>query len=231
MQYDVVIRCKNEIEWLPRVINSLSTQTKKPANIIFVDNASTDGSAEYAAANDCKVIKYDKKDFNYSYALNLGFRETVNDNVLILSAHCPLVTDNSVENMEKVLVKYNAAGVYGRQIPTVNSNAIDTRDLLTIFGREEIVFNKFPFFHNAFSFIQRSAWESVQFDENSNGIEDRIWASEQALRKRKIVYTPEAIAFHEHGLNHGATEERASRVCRALAVLHKNDMFEWPHFN
>jgi rhamnosyltransferase len=231
MQYDVVIRCKNEIEWLPRVINSLTNQTKKPANIIVVDDASTDGSPEYAAAHDCKVINYDKKEFNYSYALNLGLRETVHENVLILSAHCELVTDNSVENMEKVLVKYNAAGVYGRQIPTLNSNAIDTRDLLTTFGREEIIFVKFPFFHNAFSFIQRSAWEDIEFDEKCNGIEDRIWSRDQALRGRKIVYTPDAIVFHEHGLNQGASEQRAARVCIALATLHEDDVFDWPHFS
>ena len=231
MQYDVVIRCKNEIEWLPRVINSLTNQTKKPANIILVDDASTDGSPEYAANHGCKVKIYDKKEFNYSYALNLGLRETVHENVLILSAHCELVTDSSVANMENILVKYNAAGVYGRQIPTVNSNAIDTRDLLTAFGREEIIFDKFPFFHNAFSFIQRSAWEDVEFDEGCNGIEDRIWARDQALLNRKIVYTPDAIVFHEHGLNQGASEQRAARVCRALSKLHEDDIFQWPNLS
>ena len=43
MQYDVVIRCRNEMEWLPRVIQSLSKQTIKPSKIIVVDNASDDG--------------------------------------------------------------------------------------------------------------------------------------------------------------------------------------------
>lgn len=231
MQYDVVIRCKDEIEWLPRVIKSLTNQTKKPENVIVVDDASIDGSHEYAAKHNCKLVIYDKKEFNYSYALNLGLRETVHENVLILSAHCELVTKNSVENMQRILAKYNAAGVYGRQIPTVNSNAIDTRDLLTTFGREEIIFKKFPFFHNAFSLIQRSAWVDIEFDEKSNGIEDRIWARDQALRGRSIVYTPEAVVFHEHGLNQGASEKRAARVCRALATLHEDDVFDWPHFS
>ena len=42
MKYDVVIRCKNEIEWLPRVISSLNNQSVKPSKIILVDNSSDD---------------------------------------------------------------------------------------------------------------------------------------------------------------------------------------------
>ena len=48
MKYDVVIRCRNEMEWLPRVISSLNNQSIKPSKIILVDNSSDDGSAEFA---------------------------------------------------------------------------------------------------------------------------------------------------------------------------------------
>jgi len=44
MKYDVVIRCKNEMEWLPRVISSINNQSVKPSKIIVVDNFSDDGS-------------------------------------------------------------------------------------------------------------------------------------------------------------------------------------------
>ena len=47
MKYDVVIRCKNEIAWLPKVIESLHSQTIKPSKIILVDNGSNDGSNCY----------------------------------------------------------------------------------------------------------------------------------------------------------------------------------------
>ena len=60
--------------------------------------------------------------------------------------------------------------------------------LITVFGRERIVFESHPFFHNAFSLIDRSAWEECKFNENQNGVEDRFWAREQTLRGKKIVY-------------------------------------------
>jgi len=230
MKYDVVIRCKNEMEWLPRVIESIKKQTVKPSKIILVDNSSNDGSKEYALEQGCSIVKYNKPDFNFSYALNIGIQETSQNEILILSAHCELLTPSSVENLIEVRHAYKAAGVYGRQIPTVNSNPVDTRDLITVFGRERLVFESHPFFHNAFSLIDRKAWEDCPFNENQNGVEDRFWAREQALKGRKIIYEPESIVFHEHGLNQGASMDRALRVCQSLKDFHEDDIFVWPTF-
>ncbi len=230
MKYDVVIRCKNEIEWLPRVIQSLKNQSIEPSKIILVDNDSTDGSRELALEENCIVVKYDKQEFNYSYSLNLGINKTSEKEILILSAHCELVTTTSAQNLIEVRHAYKAAGVFGRQIPTIHSNPVDTRDLITVFGRERIVFESHPFFHNAFSLIDRSAWEECKFNENQNGVEDRFWAREQTLRGKKIVYEPDSIVFHEHGLNQGASMDRALRVCKSLKDLHTDDIFEWPSF-
>ena len=231
MKYDVVIRCKNEMDWLPRVIESIQNQSIQPSKVILVDNSSNDGSQDFALEQNCKVVNYDKSEFNYSYALNLGIKETSENEVLILSAHCELVTPGSVENLIEVRHAYKAAGVFGRQIPTVNSNPVDTRDLVTVFGRERIVYENHPFFHNAFSLIDRLAWEECRFDETLNGIEDRFWAREQAAKGRKIVYEPESVVFHEHGLNQGVSMNRALRVCKHLKDLHKDDIFEWPKFD
>ncbi len=230
MKYDVVIRCKNEMQWLPRVIDSIKKQTIQPSKIILVDNSSDDGSKEYALVQNCLLIQYDRSEFNYSHALNIGINEASQDEIILLSAHCELLTDSSIENLIKVRHEYNAAGVFGRQIPTINSNPVDTRDLITVFGRERIVYERYPFFHNAFSLIERKAWELSPFDENLNGVEDRFWAREQTLKGRKIVYEPESIVFHEHGLNQGTSIERALRVCRSLESLHKDDIFTWPNF-
>jgi len=196
----------------------------------MVDNSSDDGSLEYAKKQKCVVVKYDRTEFNYSYSLNLGIKKTCEKEVLILSAHCELVTTESIQNMIEVRHTYKAAGVYGRQIPTVDSNPVDTRDLITVFGRERIVFESHPFFHNAFSLIDRTAWEDCPFNENQNGVEDRFWAREQALKGRKIIYEPESIVFHEHGLNQGASMDRALRVCESLRTFHKDDIFAFPTF-
>ena len=146
MKYDVVIRCRNEMEWLPRVIESIKKQTMKPSKIILVDNSSTDGSQEYAIKQGCNIVNYDKSEFNYSYALNIGVKETSENEILILSAHCEILTPNSVEKLIEARHKYNAAGVYGRQIPTVNSNPVDTRDLITVLVERKLYLKSTHFF-------------------------------------------------------------------------------------
>lgn len=226
--FDIVIRCKNEIEWLPKTHQSIYLQTLQPNNIIFVDDKSDDGSKEFAIKNNFKVIDYDCEHFNYSRSLNLGIESTESEYVLILSAHCILYDETSIEKLIEVMDVFKAAGVYGRQIPTTQSNAIDTRDLLTVFGRERIVYEKYPFFHNAFSLIDKSIWFKFKFDENVNGIEDRLWAQTLCNNGHKIVYEPSSAVYHEHGLNQGSDTERATRVCKSLHSLHENDIFTFP---
>jgi len=230
--YDVVIRCRNEEKFLAQTLISLNLQTIKPNKIIIVDNDSQDLSLSIANKFQCKVVKYNKKKFNYSHALNLGIEKTSEKFILLLSAHCPIINKNAIKNLLKNFTNKKVAGVYGRQIPTKKSNAIDTRDLLNFFGREKIVYKKYPFFHNAFSIIRRKYWTQEKFDIKINGLEDRVWAQRQSDNyNRYIVYDPSGVVFHEHGLNHDRDEKRANRVCKILKSLHNEDVKDFPKFN
>jgi len=227
--YDVVIRCRNERLWLDSFFEALANQTVTPNKIVFVDNGSEDGSAEVAEDAGCMVLGYPRDlPFNYSHALNIGIAECDSQYVLLISAHCILIDNLSIETMLTNFEDVSVSGVFGRQVPTVNSSAVDTRDLLTVFGREKIVYEKYPFFHNAFSLIRKECWENCNFDEGVNGIEDRLWARARADSGRRIIYEPGAAVYHEHGLNQGLSKGRAERVCRALHVLHADDIFEYP---
>ena len=221
--FDIVIRCKNEIKWLPYVFASISNQTIKPNKIVFVDNSSIDGSKEFAIQNSCQIVEYGDQPFNYSHALNIGIEKSTSDTVLLLSAHCVLYDEFAIEKLLDCMNLYAAAGVFGRQIPTNKSSNIDTRDLLTVFGREKIIYEKFPFFHNAFSLIDRKIWKEIPFSTSTNGIEDRFWANSACSLGHRIVYEPSAIVYHEHGLNQSSDEIRAKRVCNHLKKLHKDD--------
>ena len=53
---------------------------------------------------------------------------------------------------------------------------------------------------------------------------------ETRCQSRKIVYEPESIVFHEHGLNQGASMSRALHVCKSLKDFHDDDVFVWPKF-
>ena len=227
--YSVVIRCRNEAHALGDTLESLSRQTKPPSHSILVNNNSTDDSVSIAEQHGLRIIEYPRDvPFNYSKALNIGIKATSTPLVMLLSAHCPLATNDSAERLLSVFELFNAVGVFGRQLPTTNSNAIDTRDLLTVFGRERVIYETHPFFHNAFSMIDRTTWELEPFDESLNGIEDRFWAQSAVRNGGKIVYEPSAMVYHEHGLNQGTDEARALRVCKSLYQIHKYDAFVFP---
>ena len=70
--FDIVIRCKNEIEWLPHVFESIANQNIRPQKIVFVDDSSIDGSKEYANQNGCQIVDYGPQPFNYSHASFCG---------------------------------------------------------------------------------------------------------------------------------------------------------------
>jgi rhamnosyltransferase len=225
--FDLIVRCKNEISWLEAFKSAAEQQKARPNQIVFVDNSSDDGSRDFAGAAGWTVVDYGEEGFNYSRALNLGLERCDSKYGLIVSAHCIFKGESSTKNLIESIETHGAAGVYGRQLPTKNSLPYDIRDLLTTFGRERIIYSSHPFFHNAFSMVNMECWSETPFDEEVNGIEDRIWALEQCKKGRTIVYEPFAQVYHEHGLNHGLSEERAVRVCNALESLHRDDVFDW----
>ena len=170
------------------------------------------------------------KPFNYSKSLNIGMSYSESNLVMILSAHCILFNEVAASTMIKEFKDKNIGAVFGRQLPTNKSSPHDVRDLLTVFGRERLVYSTHPFFHNAFSMIRKDCWKIKNFDEKVNGIEDRIWAREIAKLGYSVIYQPNAAAYHEHGLNHGTSKKRAERVVKALKVLHKDDYISWPEY-
>ena len=113
------------------------------------------------------------------------------------------------------------AGVYGRQQPLPDSNDFDKRDLWTTFGLERRIQQKDYFFHNANSMIKKSAWTEVRFHDESDGVEDRIWAKDIINRGYVVVYDPEASVYHHHGIHQGRDEKRAARVVKVIEMTLK----------
>ena len=93
------------------------------------------------------------------------------------------------------------AGVYGRQLPTDQTNDIDKRDMYLVFGLDKKVQHKDPFFHNANSIIKKSIWREFPFDNEENNIEDRIWGQIIIEQGYKLVYNPMSMVYHMQGVH------------------------------
>lgn len=213
----VIIRTKNEERWMrPCLEGVLNQRVDQPVEVVLVDNASTDRTVERALAvcPDLKLVEI--SDFLPGLALNEGIRAASGDYFVCLSAHCPPVDEHWLANLLRNLDDPEVAGVYGRQVPTRFTSAIDKRDLLLTFGLDRKVQIRDTFFHNANSMISRAAWEHIPFDEAVTNIEDRLWSKQVIQAGYRIIYEPDAAVYHHHGIHQGNRADRARSVVRIM---------------
>lgn len=218
MLVSVVIRTKNEGSWIGQCLFAATNQSLVDFEIILVDNESTDHTLEIAHLFDVRVLGISAQDFSHGRALNLGIEAAFGRYVAILSGHC-IPRDNYW--LAKLLANFqdpSVAGVYGRQEPLPDTNDFDKRDLWTTFGIERRVQRKDYFFHNANSMIRRAVWEKHPFNEELNGLEDRMWAKEVLEEGYVIIYEPSASVYHYHGIHQGRDEKRAERVVKVIEM-------------
>lgn len=117
MRAAIVIRTKNEEAWLARVLDTLARQVDVDAEVVIVDNDSTDATVEIARRHPCKVIGIPDREFTHGRALNLGIRATTAELVAILSGHCVPANGRWLLRLAANFTVPSIAGVYGRQEP------------------------------------------------------------------------------------------------------------------
>ncbi|MCM3629006.1 glycosyltransferase family 2 protein [Paenibacillus glycanilyticus] len=95
----IIIPSYNQVNYLRGCIDSIIDNTEQPHEIIVVDNASTDGTAEYLEQLDGQV-RFRVLDQNYGFAgaVNMGLMMAKGTTMLILN-NDTLVTDNWLGNL------------------------------------------------------------------------------------------------------------------------------------
>ncbi|MBM3251192.1 MAG: glycosyltransferase [Candidatus Omnitrophica bacterium] len=221
----IVIRAKNEERWITQCLRGVFDQDYDNFEVIIVDNESSDKTLD--KARQFKIQKIlSCRDYFPGRALNMGIKEARGRYVVCLSGHC-IPVHNSW--LTKLLANFNdpqVAGVYGRQEALDFTSDADKRDLALIFGLDRKVQLKDSFFHNANSMIRKDVWRKIPFDESVTNIEDRVWAQEVLKQGYKIIYEPEASAYHYHGIHQNGDANRCINVVRILESLHSDYVYK-----
>lgn len=213
----LIIRTKDEERWIHACLRGVFSQTYRNVEVIIVDNGSTDRTLVRAQEFPVQVVHIDQ--FLPGKAINDGIRASKGSILVCLSGHCIPVNDSWLEHLVRDLDKSEVAGVYGRQEPLSFTSDFDKRDLITVFGLDQKVQTKDPFFHNANSAFRREVWDRFPFDEQVTNIEDRVWGQQVISAGMKIFYEPLASVYHWHGIHQGLNPERARKVTRILESL------------
>lgn len=211
----VIIRSKNEAHNLKILLDKLSDQSVE-TEIIIVDSESEDETESVCEEFGCNIIQASKP-FSYGKALNEGIKKATCKYVSIMSAHCFPIDDFFLYHMRKNFDLYkDVAGVYAKQIPHKNTNALEYRNFIHIYGNDKIEQWRTPLFNNGANMIDREVWEQIKFDEKVIAQEDMLWARDTQAKGYCIIYEPDAIVEHLHdeGIIH--TLNRYDKEYRAL---------------
>ena len=181
----VIIRCKDEEQYIGHTIQSVIDSFDKP-EIIIVDNNSKDESMSIVkmfkkdkslknGGNYTNIKIYNLDDYSPGKSINFGVSKCSNDYVLVLSSHSQ-ITQCNFDDIKKQLD--NHCVVWGKQIPIYKGKKITPRYVWSNFKDEDKInyfcdYEDRYFLHNAFSFYKRNVLVEYPFDENLTTKEDR----------------------------------------------------------
>ncbi len=213
--FSVIIRTKNEENWIGHCIQSVLDHFDRP-EIIIIDNGSVDETVQIANSfkknntlsnksktNYTNIKVFNLKDYTPGKSLNYGVKKSSNQNILIISAHCVIKKIN-IKSSLKNLNKYK--GIFGNQDPIWKGKRITKRYIWSHFSNKktENMFSNLEnryFFHNAASMFKKTSLKKLPFDESLSGKEDRYWANKIAKLKLKYLYDPEFSVEHHYTVN------------------------------
>jgi len=227
-----IIRTYNEEKWLPSVLSTLFQQTFLDFEIILVDSKSSDKTLKVIEDFPIrKIIHLPKKEFNYSYALNLGIAEAWGEFVVILSGHSVPVSRTWLADGLRHFIDSKVAAVGGYDRPLPDASYQERLLSLNLGADTNTLLQNTPWLSNTNSLIRKSLWNVYCFDERitegkveydfaTEGCEDYDWASEMRSRGYSVIKDPLFNVYHSHGgLKRKTYFQRIERWNQILAFI------------
>lgn len=225
----IIIVTWNSYQFLSSLLQSLQNQTFQDFRVFIIDNGSTDESLSYLRNNYPQIaILENRKNLGFCRAYNQGIKITKNEFVLCLNQDI-ILSENFLEKLMKVAEKDQRIGSLGGKLLRFknpeeelkdknSSDIIDSTGILAFktrrfinqgegeidkgqYNRQEEVFG----ISGAAVLYRRSALEDVKiadeyFDEDFFAYKEDIdLAWRLRLAGWKVIYVPEAIAYHKRG--------------------------------
>jgi rhamnosyltransferase len=182
----VIIRNRNERQHLEPLLRALSLQVVRP-EVVVVDNESTDGSAEMAAANGARLVHITKSEFTYGRAINVGVANASAEIIIMLSSHSLPLGDRFIEGCLAPFADAKVAAV--RCIRLERADEWLNPPMLE--GPAKLDTPWWSWMENNGCAFRKSVWQEIPFDEQIEAAEDRLWCH-QALNAGYRIATAQA---------------------------------------
>lgn len=224
----VVIPTYNAGQWFRDLLDSLQTQTLKPAQIIIIDSGSTDETHKIAEQRNCKLTTIDRTDFDHGATRNLAMSKVTSEFAIFLTQDAMPANNCMIAELIKPMqADSNIAICYGRQLPRPGAGPLERLAREFNYPAEPVLKTrkdidtlgiKTFFCSNSCSAIRRSIFNKLGgFKNNVIVNEDMLFAAKAILHDYSVYYSAKAKVFHSHSYSLLQTFKRYFKIGRFFA--------------
>lgn len=210
-EVSVIVPSYNQAPFISDCISSILTQTKKPHEIIVVDDASTDNTVEVIKPYFTKIkFILNRKNFGaFSFTSNIGIKQATGDYILIVSADdwlAPTILEEEAAILDK---NPEIALVYSQAFDVVNGEKIlkmpKPAGNESYIGRDndfQLLLTKGDFIPSINALVRRVVYKKVGlFDTNLRYMADyEMWI--RIAKSYPLAYIAKPLTYYRvHGKN------------------------------
>ena len=204
MKISLVIRSRNDRSIIEPVLQALFAQ-KLDAELEFIhiDNASTDGTAEWIREHNpsAQFFSWPAGEYVPGKVLNFAVRQCSGEIIVFHNSDCLPLDEHYLDELTRPL--RNAPPgvdrlVFANQHPRPNADPLVRKDYQRAFGDGRDSGNWRHFFSLAASGAAKTLLQREPFDETLQYSEDVEWSWRAKQHGAEIVYVPTANVEHSH---------------------------------
>ncbi|MGB8225665.1 MAG: glycosyltransferase family 2 protein [Sedimentisphaerales bacterium] len=227
-EISVLIFTYNAGQSLANLLDGLQKQTVKPAQILVIDSESADRTTELAKSRNCKVITFDRTDFDHGTTRNLAVSEASSEFAVFLTQDAIPADEHMIAELVRPMqADSNIAICYGRQLPRQNAAPLErfsrefnypARSVLKTKNDIGVMGLKTFFCSNACSAVRCSIFNKLDgFKMNVIVNEDMLFAAKAILHDYSVYYSASAKVYHSHPFSLLQTFKRYFNIGRFFA--------------
>src|SRR3989338_1573968 len=204
----IIIPTKNAGEKLDSVLKGVfASRVNFGYEVIVVDSGSLDNTRKIIGRYPVKLIEIEPLSFSHGGSRNIGANNAAGEVLVYLSQDAIPEDEGWLASLVSGFNDRNTAGIFGRQIPDESSSALEKFFLQYVYPDYKIIKDSVNpdncilqdiFFSDVNSAIRKSEWENNKFREDLIMSEDQAWSRDMLMKKKKIVYEPQAAVYHSH---------------------------------
>jgi rhamnosyltransferase len=230
MTITVSVPTLNAEKTWPAFFRMLSSQRRLPSEVLVLDSSSTDGTADLARRDGCRVVTIPRAEFRHGGTRQIAAELALGSEILVyLTQDSILADENALTRLAAAFEDASVGAAYGRQLPRSCANAIEAHARLFNYppvssirslGSTNSLGFKAIFFSNSFGAYRRTALKQAGgFPKESNFGEDTVVAARLLQNGWRIAYVAEAQAYHSHAHSYREEFQRYYRIGR----LHRSE--------